>query len=202
MSEAEESNQVKLSHHPLFVLFVGAILSTLLSVVLVPIYQKYSIKLERKEDARRTFEHEIHALDGKVNTSLNSMLTNFEFFCKRDLHTTSAEIKTGYQLRLFAAYERFDEIAWWKLDSVISEYAGTVDLDQRSTERLLELSAEYTKLLVERTQLFEPAWGLFNDSPEPRVTLKDLVVLREKQQESSQRGRAIIQRMTSTLHRN
>ena len=200
----DESKSKHLSRHPLVVLSVGALLSTILSAILVPIYQEYRVKLDNREAAKKEFTQEINAFDGQINTQLNLIVTNFEIFLKRKpLLASTPDANRQYFHKVVSVYERFDQIAWWKLDAAISQFSSSVGLQNDYTEKLYSLAQRYEDILVKRVRLVETAWQLFEPSIKPsfEIDLEWFGTLRQQQQALSDEARLLLREMTKIVRK-
>lgn len=156
--DMSNSDERALSRHPLFVLFIGAVVSTVLSAVLVPIYQSRSLRISQKAEAKQNFERELYQYDGKVNTCINSLITAFEFSAKNGNQKPTEEMLVELRRDAIFKYGEFNEVAWWKLDSLILEVTAAIEIDDAAHKQIWEYCANYEKVLEKRTANFSPAW--------------------------------------------
>ncbi len=148
MSEEGAKN---LTRHPLVVLLLG----TLITSLLIPAFQSQGLAKQQKEEARTRFIQGLYEYDGEVNRSLNSLTTTFEFAAKMKNQPESLE---EFQRMALQHYASFDQVAWWRLDSLCSELTGAIDLPADTATEMWAEVAAYEEVLRQRSELLGKAW--------------------------------------------
>ena len=132
------------------------LLGTLISTLLIPAFQSRGLSARHEEEARSRFIQGLYAYDGEVNRSLNSLATTFEFALKA---TDNGDYKE-FQKMALDHYASFDQVAWWRLDSLLSEYLGAVETRDEQAQAMWQEVAAYEQVLEKRSTMLSPAWPL------------------------------------------
>jgi len=134
---------------------VVLLLGTLITSLLIPTFQSRGLRKKQEEEARSHFIRGLYEYDGEVNRSLNSLATTFEFAAKLD---GGPERLEEFQRMALAHYTAFDQVAWWRLDSLCSELIGAVNLDEANATSMWAEVAAYEQILGKRSALLGQAW--------------------------------------------
>ena len=146
------------TRHPVVVLMMG----TLITSLLIPAFQSRGLKKRQEEEARSRFIQGLYQFDSEVNRSLNSLATTFEFAVKVD---DEPEALKEFQRMALEHYSSFDQIAWWRLDALCSEFIGAVDLKEAPATAMWAEVAGYEKVLGQRSEMLGKAWPVVYGKP-------------------------------------
>jgi len=196
--EEEKQEKKGISHHPIVVLIVGAILTS----ILVPIVSYYINDSRQKEMARRAKAVEVFKLATQTERRLNlirTALENFEKDVVRNSYTFD-EYKLeqkGLKEQLRALYAEFDATAWTSYYDISAEASALKILPQEKVEMFNKLIGSYTSNLVKTTHIIDLPWYEFlqarkDMAEKPKVNWTDIKV---KMEALRQERAAIIQQM-------
>ena len=148
--------------HPLTVLVVGAVVTS----ILVPILSDRVNREKLLRERRLNIAMEIIKDNVETNRRLNSMVTALELF-QKDNSGPSARVvdyraeQKELRGKIDQAYLEFDSQAWWWYSEIYSEAVVVNIISSRDLNELSRIRHEYGENLGESTRTLDGLWNPF-----------------------------------------
>ena len=182
----------KLLKHPLFILLLGALISSIIIPAISSAIQSKSL-LRQKESE---IAIEVFNQNAKVNRYANALRTMMESYAKDNYYRSNYElqdIKSEFRKDLYKTYENFNSHSWWWMEEVITKVKILKLVSELELQQLYELSESYNSELKRITTAIDAPWHyIIEDNEEVSNNLIISIGLLEEEMNNSKNERYLI----------